>query len=42
MSLEIESNIYRSMLPELLSDEGKFVVIRGEAVAGVWQISRMP
>ncbi len=37
MSLERESEHYGAKLAELLTDEGKFVVIGGEEIAGVWQ-----
>ncbi len=36
MALEKELATYRAKLEELLSDEGKFVLIHGDVVAGVW------
>jgi len=33
---ERELETYKKRLPELLRDEGKFVVIRGEEIIGVW------
>jgi hypothetical protein len=36
MALEKELDTYHRRLPELLKDEGKFVVIQGEEVAGAW------
>ena len=36
MALEKELETYHRRLPELLNDEGKFVVIQGEEVAGTW------
>lgn len=35
MSLERELETYRRKLPELLADEGKYVVIHGDEVLGV-------
>jgi hypothetical protein len=37
MALEQELETYNAHRDELLRDEGKFVVIRGDRVAGVWQ-----
>ncbi len=37
MALELELETYQRKLPELLEHEGKFVLIRGEEVAGVWK-----
>lgn len=36
MTLEREIETYRRKLPELLADKGKFVVIHGEEVAGIF------
>src|SRR5258708_20332963 len=36
MTLEIELATYRAMLPVLKADEGKFVLIRGEEIAGTF------
>jgi hypothetical protein len=36
MSLEKELATYRVRLPELLSDDGKYVLIRGDDVAGIY------
>jgi hypothetical protein len=36
MALEKELATYERRLPELLANEGKFVVIHGEDVAGTW------
>ncbi len=36
MSLEKELETYHLKLPELKADEGKFVVIQGEEVAGTY------
>ncbi len=36
MSLEKELETYKSKLPELLADEGKFVLICGDAIIGVY------
>jgi hypothetical protein len=36
MSLEREIETYRRKLPELLASKGKYVVIHGEEVAGVY------
>jgi hypothetical protein len=36
MALEHELATYRANLMEMLGDEGKFVVIRGDEVLGVW------
>jgi hypothetical protein len=33
---EKETETYRRLLPKLLNDEGKFVVIYGEELAGIW------
>jgi hypothetical protein len=33
---EKETETYRRLLPELLAHEGKFVVIYGDELAGVW------
>ena len=35
MALELELETYKRKLPELLDAEGKFVLIRGDEVAGV-------
>ena len=36
MALERELGTYRKELPNLLGEEGKFVLIMGEEVAGTW------
>jgi len=36
MALEIELATYQKKRQELLVDEGKFVLIHGDDVAGVW------
>jgi hypothetical protein len=36
MALEKELETYKSKLPELLADEGKFVLIKGENVHGTY------
>jgi hypothetical protein len=36
MALEKELATYQAKLPELLAHEGKFVLIHGEDVAGLW------
>lgn len=36
MELERELETYTQKLPELLADEGKFVLIRGNDVAGIY------
>jgi hypothetical protein len=36
MPLEKELETYNRKLPELLDEEGKFVLIHGNEVAGVW------
>ncbi|MCI0461643.1 MAG: hypothetical protein L0Z62_32230 [Gemmataceae bacterium] len=36
MALEREIETYRRKLPELLADKGKFVVIHGEEVIGIF------
>jgi hypothetical protein len=37
MALELELKTYSDKLHELLTDEGKFVVIKGDAVLGVFE-----
>jgi hypothetical protein len=37
MALERELETYHDVLPSLAEEEGKFVVIQGEHVAGTWQ-----
>lgn len=37
MALEREFATYQKKLPELLAQEGQFVVIHGTSVAGIWQ-----
>ena len=37
MALENELAVYHRELPNLLPDEGKYVLIHGNAVAGVWE-----
>jgi len=36
MALEKELETYRAKLPELISDEGKFVLIHGENVVAIY------
>lgn len=36
MALERELDTYRRELPHLLQDEGKFALVHGDAVAGVY------
>ena len=36
MALEKELAVYKNKLPELAGDEGKFVLIHGDEVAGVY------
>ena len=36
MALEKEIETYKKNLPELLAEEGKFVLIKGEEVAGTY------
>ena len=36
MTLESEMATYKRSLPTLLADEGKFVLIQGEQIAGVY------
>lgn len=36
MALEQELATYQRELPQLLSKQGKFVVIRGDEMAGIW------
>lgn len=36
MALEKEYETYQNKRQELLKDEGKFVVIHGDEIAGVW------
>jgi hypothetical protein len=36
MALEQELAAYQRKLPELLASEGKFVLLRGEELAGIW------
>jgi hypothetical protein len=36
MALEKETETYNRKLPELLANEGKFVLIHADEVAGVW------
>jgi hypothetical protein len=36
MALEAELALYNSKLPELTKDEGKFVLIQGQDIAGVF------
>jgi len=36
MALERELEAYRKKLPELLAHKGKYVLIHGESVAGIW------
>jgi hypothetical protein len=40
MTLEQEMATYRKNLPNLLPNEGKFVLIHGDTVAGVWDTYR--
>jgi hypothetical protein len=37
MALEKELATYRTKLPQLLGEQGRFVVIHGDEVAGTWQ-----
>jgi hypothetical protein len=37
MILEKELQTYSDRLPDLLCDEGKFVLIKGDDVVGVWE-----
>lgn len=37
MSLEVELKTYEERLPELLKDEGSFVVIAGKEIEGVFE-----
>jgi hypothetical protein len=37
MALEQELETYQNKLQELLAQEGKFVLIRGDEVAGCWE-----
>jgi hypothetical protein len=37
VALEREVTTYQANLPSLLEHEGKFVVIQGDRVAGIWQ-----
>jgi hypothetical protein len=37
MALEKELATYRRELPNLLANTGKFVLIHGDAVAGIWE-----
>ena len=37
MALERELETYRAKLPELLPDEGKYVVIQGDQIAGIME-----
>lgn len=37
MALEMETATYIGRLNELLPDEGKYVLIHGEEIAGVWE-----
>lgn len=36
MALEKEMATYQRKLPELLASEGKFVLLHGEELAGIW------
>ena len=36
MALEKELAAYKSKLPELLPQEGKFALVHDDAVAGIW------
>jgi hypothetical protein len=40
MGLERELETYRENLPNLLHDKGKFVLIHGDTIAGVWDTYR--
>jgi hypothetical protein len=36
MALEKELATYHRKLPDLVSQEGKFVLIQGDSIAGIW------